>query len=104
MDQLLGQNTVNGELTPELARYKAELTQARDNEISQVEASRSLYPWSEDAKQYMSKETLCARIRQKYTDLWIQALTNAGYLVRPMFESAETPSFAEWYDELNKIN
>ena len=104
MDELFNQYEVDGELTSELIKYKAELIQNMNNELSKVEADRSSYIWSEDEKQFIYKDALYAKIKQKYTDLWLQALTNAGYLVRPVFESIEKPSFEEWYEELNRIN
>ena len=104
MDELFSQYRVDGELTPELTKHKEELTQTMNNELSRVKADPSTYPWSEDEKQFMHKDTLRAKIKQKYTDLWLQTLTDAGYLVRPVFESIEKPSFEDWYEELNKLN
>lgn len=100
MDLLLGQYTVDGELAPELLTRKAELEQEMETEIASIKGDG--YKYVEG--QWLSNEQLIARMRQKYSDLWQQELTQAGYLVRPVFESLERPSFGDWYEELNKIN
>ena len=96
MKKVIEQCVVDGELTPELLKRKQELDQSMEAELSEIEAGRG-QPWVPKEKQY-------AEIRQKYDDMWEQELTDAGYFVRPVFESAEQPSFVDWYEELNKIN
>ena len=92
------QCTVDGDLTPELIKRKQELDQARDEEISAIKGKE--YKWLNG--QWVSNETLASTIRQKYDDIWEQELSDAGYIVRPIFESAD--SFSEWYEELSKLN
>ena len=92
------QCTVDGDLTPELIKRKQELDKARDEEISAIKGNE--YKWLNG--QWVSNETLASTIRQKYDDIWEQELSDAGYIVRPIFESAD--SFSEWYDELSKLN
>lgn len=92
------QCTVDGELTPELIKRKQELDKARDEEISAIKGNE--YKWLNG--QWVSNETLASTIRQKYDDIWEQELSDAGYIVRPIFESAD--SFSEWYEELSKLN
>jgi hypothetical protein len=65
-------------------------------ELSEVEAGRG--------QQWVPKEKQYAEIKQKYKDTWEQELTDAGYFIRPVFESIEKPSFDDWYEELNKLN
>jgi hypothetical protein len=96
MNTIFEQCTVDGELTPELIKRKQELDQSMEAELSEVEAGRG--------QQWVPKEKQYAEIRQKYEDTWEQELTDAGYVVRPVFESLEKPTFEDWYEELNKIN
>ncbi len=96
MNTIFEQCTVDGELTPELIKRKQEIDQLVDYEISEVEAGRG--------QQWQPKEKQYAEIRQKYDDIWEQELEDAGYVVRPVFESVEKTAFEDWYEELNKIN
>lgn len=96
MNKIFEQCTIDGELTPELIKRKQELDQSMDAELSEVEAGRG--------QQWVPKEKQYAEIRQKYEDAWEQELTDAGYMIRPVFESLEKPSFQDWFEELSKIN
>ena len=96
MINIFEQCTVDGELTPELIKRKQELDQAREAELAEIEADRSL-TWVPKERQY-------ADVRKKYDDIWEQELTDAGYFTRPVFESLEAKKFDDWYEELNKIN
>ena len=96
MNKISEQCIVDGELTPELIKRREELDQSMDAELDRVAAGKGQM-WVPKEKQY-------AEIRQKYEDIWEQELTDAGYFVRPVFESIEKPSFEDWYNELNKIN
>ena len=100
MNQLLGQSTIDRELTPELLARGKELEQEMDAELASIKGDSYKYVDG----QWLSNEHVAAKIHQKYSDLWQQELTDAGYLVRPIFESIEKPSFKDWYEELNKIN
>lgn len=91
MDRIFEQCTVDGELTPELIKRKQELDDQMEVELSEIEAGRG--------NMWVPKERQYADIRQKYDDIWEQELTNAGYFVRPVFESVE-----RWYDTLSKLN
>jgi hypothetical protein len=91
MNKVFEQCTVDGELTPELIKRKQELDGLMEVELSEVEAGRG--------QQWQPKEKQYAEIRQKYDDIWEQELTDAGYFVRPVFESVE-----QWYDTLSKLN
>lgn len=96
MNKIFEQCIVDGELTPELIKRKAELDQSMEAELAEVEAGRG--------RMWVPKQTQYAEIYQKYEDTWEQELTDAGYVVRPVFESLEKPTFGDWYEELNKIN
>lgn len=96
MNNIFEQCTVDGELTPELIKRKQELDQSMEAELAEVEAGRG--------QQWVPKERQYAEIHHKYEELWEQELTDAGYFIRPVFESLEKPSFEDWYEELNKIN
>jgi hypothetical protein len=91
MNNIFEQCTVDGELTPELIKRKQELDQLMDVELSEIEAGKGQM-WVPKEKQY-------AEVHQKYEDIWEQELTDAGYIVRPIFESVE-----RWYDTLSKLN
>lgn len=88
MNKIFEQCVVDGDLTPELLSRKQVLDQEMEAELTEVEAGRG--------QQWVPKEKQYAEIRQKYDDIWEQELTDAGYIVRPMFE--------DWYEELNKLN
>ena len=88
MDKIFEQWTIDGELTPELIKRKQELDQAMEVELAEVDAGRG--------QQWVPKPRQYADIQNKYAELWEQELTDAGYLVRPVFES--------WYDELSRLN
>lgn len=96
MNKIFEQCTVDGELTPELLKRKQELDSAMEAELAEVEAGKG--------QQWVPRERQYAEIRQRYEDAWEQELIDAGYVVRPIFESIEKPSFTDWYEELNKIN
>ena len=96
MNEIFEQCFIDGELTPELQKRKIELDQDMEAELNSVEADKGNM-WTPKEKRY-------AEIRQKYEDAWEQELTDAGYVVRPIFESLERSSFEDWYEELNKIN
>lgn len=96
MNQLFERCTVDGELTPELIKRKQELDADKDAELAEIEAGRG--------RMWVTKETQYAEIRQKYDDIWEQELTDAGYVVRPVFESMSQPKFEDWYEKLNEIN
>ena len=93
MHNIFEQCTVDGELTPELIKRKQELDQNMEAELAEIEADR-VFMWVPKERQY-------ADVRQKYDDIWEQELTDAGYVVRPVFEGL---SHDDWYEELNKIN
>ena len=91
---------VDKELTPELLKIKQELDWGLDLEIDRIHYKNNAV-WSQKYKP-------TAEIIQKYEDKWIQALTDAGYIARHVFEGLENNSEEElledWYEELNKIN
>jgi hypothetical protein len=91
MDTIFEQCTVDGELTPELIKRKQDLDRAMEAELALIDAGRG--------QMWVPKERQYADIRQKYDDIWEQELTDAGYFVRPVFESVE-----QWYDTLSKLN
>ena len=96
MNKIFEQCIVDGELTPELLKRKQELDADMEVELSAIEAGY--------CDMWIPKERQYAEVRQKYDDIWVQELEDAGYIVRPMFESLEKYSFKDWYEELNKIN
>jgi len=96
MNDIFEQCAIDGELTPELIKCKQELDQSMEAELSKIEADKG--------NKWLPKEKHYAEIRQKYEDAWEQTLTDAGYVVRPVFESIEKPTFEDWYEELNRIN
>ena len=96
MNKIVEQCIIDGELTPELIKRKAELDQSMEAALAEVEAGRG--------QQWVPKQQQCAEIRQKYEDTWEQELIDAGYIVRPVFEELEEPEIEDWYEELNKIN
>lgn len=91
MDKIFEQCTVDRELTPELIKRKQELDDLMEVELSEIEAGYG--------NMWVPKERQYADVRQKYDDLWEQELTDAGYFVRPVFESVE-----RWYDKLNQLS
>lgn len=91
MNNLKERCTVDGELTPELVKRKQELDALMEVELSEIEAGYG--------RMWVPKETQYSEIRQKYDDIWEQELADAGYIVRPVFESVE-----QWYDMLSKLN
>jgi hypothetical protein len=95
MSKIVEQCTVDGELTPELVRYKQDLDAAMETELAEVEANRTYY-WIPKERQY-------ADIKYKYEVAWETALANAGYFLRPTFESAHQ-DFGDWYDHLTTLN
>lgn len=88
MNKIFEQCLVDGELTPELVKRKQELDGLMEVELSEIEAGHG--------NMWVPKERQYADIRQKYEEIWEQALEDAGYLLRPVFE--------DWYEELNKLN
>ncbi len=91
MNKLFEQYTIDGDLTPELIRRKQELDSEMEAELSEIEAGRGSI-WVPKERQYSD-------IRQKYASIWEQELIDAGYFIRPVFES-----FVDWYEELNKLD
>ena len=91
MSKIFEQCTVDGELTPELIKRKKELDTAMEAELTEIEAGRG--------QQWVAKERQYADVRQRYADIWEQELADAGYVVRPIFESTEN-----WYDTLSTLN
>lgn len=91
MNNLKERCTVDGELTPELIRRKQELDSLMNTEIAGIEAGYG--------RMWAPKELQIAEVQNKYDDIWEQELTDAGYIVRPVFESTE-----QWYDMLSKLN
>jgi hypothetical protein len=91
MLKLYKQCIIDGELTPELIRRKQELDRAMEAEFAAIESNKGL-TWVPKERQY-------ADVRQRYTDMWEQELSDAGYLVRPVFESVDN-----WYDSLTSLN
>ncbi len=91
---------VDKELTPELIKRKAELDWGLDAELDRINYNTNS-AWTLKHKQ-------SAEMRQKYEDMWEQELTDAGYIVRHVFEELDVNSEEElledWYEELNKIN
>jgi hypothetical protein len=91
---------VNKELTPELLKRKEELDWGLGLELDRLQFDKGL-TWAMRSAQ-------SDKYKQKYEDLWIQELTDAGYIVRHIFEGLENDSEEElledWYEELNKIN
>ena len=96
MNNIFEQCAIDGELTPELLKRKQELDQSMEAELSEIEADKG--------NKWLPKEKHYAEIRQKYEDAWEQELTDAGYVVRPIFESIEKPTFEDWYEELSKLH
>lgn len=90
MNKIFEQCTVDAELTPELIKRKQELDAAMEAEFAEVETTRDSI--------WVPKERLFANIRQKYDDMWEQELSDAGYIVRPVFENIR---FEDWYNELS---
>lgn len=91
---------VDKELTPELIKRKEELDLGLWLELDRINYQNNS-SWA-----YRYKPS--ADIQQKYEDMWEQELTDAGYVVRHIFEGLERPQAEEhtedWYEELNKIN
>lgn len=79
MTNIFEQCTVDGELTPELIKRKQELDDAMEAELADIDAGKG--------RMWVTKERQFADIRQKYDDIWEQELADAGYVVRPIFES-----------------
>lgn len=90
---------VDKELTPELLKIKQELDWGLGLELDRINYNNADWTY---------KYLPSAEIIQKYEDKWIQALTDAGYIARHVFEALETEPEEElledWYEELNKIN
>ena len=91
MKKVIEQCVVDGDLSPELIKRKQELDQLMEVELAEIEAGYG--------NMWVPKERQYADVRQKYDDIWEQELTDAGYFVRPVFES-----FVDWYEELNKLD
>lgn len=87
---------VHGELTPELLKIKANYENELDTELDMIEHDAGL-PWTE-------KQKRSAELQRSYEAAWEDCLTDAGYVVEPMFESVGKETFTDWFDELNKIN
>ena len=96
MNKIFEQCTVDGELTPELINRKRALDAAMAAELRILDST--------GGRMWVNKEVQAAEIRHKYEYKWEQELIDAGYFIRPTFESVDRSSFADWYEELNKIN
>ena len=88
---LLEYCTVDGELTPELIQRKQDLDQSLEAELEKIDQNKSLT--------WVAKQKYSTELQAEYDDLWERELTDAGYVVRPTFESVEN-----WYDDLNELN
>ena len=88
---LLEYCTIDGELTPELIQRKQDLDQSLEAELEKIDQNRSLT--------WVAKQKYSTELQAEYDDLWEKELTDAGYVVRPTFESTEN-----WYDDLNELN
>lgn len=93
---LLDNIVVDKELTPDLIKRKNELAWGLDLELDRINLKPEL--------EWPAKQKQSAEMKQKYEDMWEKELTDAGYIVRPMFESLEKVIFEDWYEELNKLN
>ena len=96
MNQLFERCTVDGELTPELLKRKEELDQALEAELDAIDNNTSLT--------WVAKQKQSTSVQQEYETTWEKELTDAGYIVRPVFESMYQSKFEDWYEELSKIN
>ena len=88
---LLEYCTIDGELTPELIQRKQDLDQSLEAELEKIDQNKSLT--------WVAKQKYSTELQAEYDDLWEKELTDAGYVVRPTFESTEN-----WYDDLNELN
>lgn len=95
MNKIFEQCFVDGELTPELLKRKAELDQQLDAELDKIDKAGWLT--------WVAKQRYSTEIQQEYENMWEKELTDAGYIVRPVFESKDTVKFDDWYDELSKV-
>ena len=96
MNQLFERCTVDGELTPELLKRKQELDSAMEAELDAIDNNASLT--------WVAKQKQSTSVQQEYETTWEKELTDAGYIVRPVFESMYQSKFEDWYEELSKIN
>ena len=96
MNKIFEQCAIDKELTPELMKRKAELDQQLEAELDKIDRNSTLT--------WVTKQRQSTDLQAAYEDIWEKELTDAGYIVRPVFESIEKPSFEDWYEELNKIN
>jgi hypothetical protein len=87
---------VDGELTPELLKVRNHLSQSLEAALEKIDSNR-LWTWVE-------KQRYSAELQKAYEDTWEKHLTDAGYVVRPVFEDLEEDLAEDWYEELNKIN
>lgn len=95
MNKIFEQCTVDGELTPELVKRKQELDQALSVELDKIDKAGWL--------SWVAKQRYATELQQEYEELWEKELTDAGYLVRPVFEGKDNAEFGDWYEDLNKL-
>ena len=91
MEKIFERCAYDGELTPDLIKRQQELNDAMEAEIAEIEAGRG--------RMWAPRELQVAEVQNKYEEIWEQELADAGYMLRPVFESIE-----QWYDALSKLN
>ncbi len=96
MNHIFESITVDQELTPELQQIKQELDYSLEYELNKIENNKSLT--------WVDKQRQAADLQRFYETTWEHHLTDAGYVVRPVFENLEKEKFEDWYEELNKLN
>lgn len=96
MNQMFEDFTIDRELTPELIQFKNDLDQRLEAELDKIESNKAI--------SWVAKQKYAADIKSSYEDTWEQHLTDAGYVIRPVFESLKKDTFEDWYEQLNKIN
>ena len=87
---LLEYCTVEGDLTPELIQRKQSLDQSLEAELEKIDQNKSLT--------WVAKQRYSTELQAEYDELWGKELEDAGYVVRPTFESTEN-----WYDDLTNL-
>jgi cobalamin biosynthesis Co2+ chelatase CbiK len=96
MNSIFEDLVVDQELTPELQQIKQELDQNLEAELDKIENNSSLT--------WVAKQRYSTDLQRDYESTWEKHLTDAGYVVRPVFESLEKDTIEDWYEELNKLN
>lgn len=87
---LLEYCTIEGDLSSELIQRKQSLDQSLEAELEKIDQNKGLT--------WVAKQRYSTELQAEYDELWGKELEDAGYVVRPTFESTEN-----WYDDLTNL-